>query len=345
MVLVAAWASLLTGCDVEWGGGRVALEDPAPAPEPAEAAPAPETPEAPLPRGPLLYLVRPAGGPGAGDALVVPLARLDGAPAELEMPPAPTERWRARFDSTFLAPGTELRLHSGGARIGTLVLEGETLAPDASCPSVGRGTALLLPGQRLPPLAFALAPDGASQEIRPLPRRTPDPRMAVTGPVLAERLIGGPRAYLARRASLSAVPLAGESVPAMAGTWLVNDSLAPGPPGNDAISLFFLARYAPVRGYVPVWTLVRRYDDPSEKEVFEHLDWVQLPEGRLDVLRRVDASGEGLAASLLPHAEGDEGRELPETPEQADRAAADRELDWVESGPCRGRALLEAAAP
>lgn len=344
VVLAAACASLLAACDVEWGGGRVALEDPAPAPDPAEAVPAEEAPEAPLPRGPLLYMVRAAGGPEAGGALVVAVARLDGAPAPLELPPAPTERWRARFDSTFLAPGSELRLHAGGARIGTLVLEGEAFAPDASCPSVGRGTALLLPGQRLPPLAFALAPEGPSPEIRPLPRRAPDPRMAVTGPVLAERLIGGPRAYMARRAALSAVPLAVDSVPAMAGTWLVNDSLAPGPPGNNAISLFFLARYAPVRGYVPVWSLVRRYDDPSEKEAFEHLDWIRLPEGRLDLLRRVDASGEGLAASLLPSEEGEEGEALPGTPEQADEAAAARELDWVESGPCRGQALLEAAA-
>lgn len=331
---------------MEWGGGRLDLEDPAPAPEPAEAAPAAETtPEAPLPTGPLLYLVRPLGGPEAGRALVVPVARLDGAPAGLELPSAPTERWRARFDSTFLAPGSELRLHSGGARIGTVVLEGEAFAPDASCPSVARGTALLLPGQRMPPLAFALAPEEPSPEIRPLPRTAPDPRMAVTGPVLAERLIGGPRAYLAQRASLSAVPLPEDDVPAMAGTWLVNDSLAPGPPGENAISLFFLARFVPVRGYVPVWSLVRRYDDPSEKEAFEHLDWIRLPEGRLDVLRRVDATGEGLAASLL-RTEGDSDGvpPPPATPEEADRAAAARELDWVESGPCRGRVLLEAAA-
>lgn len=140
--------------------------------------------------------------------------------------------------------------------------------------------------------------------------------MGVAGPVLAERLIGEERGFLARRKSLTPVELVGDTMTAMAATWLVADSLAPVPPGSNAVSLFFLARFEPGQGFIPIWQEVRRYDDPEDKEAFEYVDWIRLGEHRLDFVRRYDATSVGLAASITA---GDE----------------DRSIDWREDPVCR----------
>lgn len=317
----------LAACDVQWGGSRVALEDPAPARDTAAEGSAQED-EAlpPLPEGPLFYLAR---LDEEGSARVVPAARpsAEAGLADLPLPDTVSPRWRARFDSTFLPPGRELRLHAAGRRIGTLVVGGARDAPLPGCPSVAGGTQLLVPGQAVPSHAVALP-----AEISPgLPARTafPEPTssMNVAGPVLAERLIDDERAYLARRADLEAVRAPGDSAPAMAATYLVGDSLAAVPAPGPAISLFFLARYDPGGGYVPEWFEVRRYEAADEKEAFAYLDWFRAPAGRVDLLRRVSAAGTRLAAGLRP--EGEE---------------TDREVTWTEPDRCPALELLAEAA-
>ena len=65
----------------------------------------------------------------------------------------------------------------------------------------------------------------------------------------------------------------------------------------------------------------------SEKEAFEYLDWLVLPAGRLDVVRRYGGSRVGLATSLL--AAGDDGQE--------------RAIGWIEPAECSALELLEGS--
>ncbi|MGH7541600.1 MAG: hypothetical protein ACRELC_11435, partial [Gemmatimonadota bacterium] len=200
----------LAACEVEWGGGRIALEDPAPPPDTAAArAEGRDERIVPIPDGPLLYLVR--IGPGAG-AWVVPAARLGvdaggGRLAGLSIPDSVDEGYRARFDSTFLAPGTELELHVRGSRVGSVVLSGPPRVVDAGCPAVTAGRLLVTPGQALPPLALALPRLGVATPPSPAPEPDLSRSMVVAAPVLAERLLADPRSFLARRVDLQAVML------------------------------------------------------------------------------------------------------------------------------------------
>ncbi len=313
-----------TGCDVEWGGGRIALENPAP-PDTTPAVAADAGPDRiPLQEGPLLYLVGPEP---EGSAAVTPLAALreaDGLPSfeDLAMPDGEDPSYRARFDSVFMAPGTELELHALGARIGTVVLAGPPAGGETGCPSVSRARILVVPGQPLPSAAFAWArEDGA------LPVRVDPPEitrsMQVAGPVLAERLIGGDRAFLARRAAMTAVRLAGDTLPGMAATYLISDSLAAGPPGRNAVSLFFLARFEPARGFIPIWQEIRRYDDPGRKEAFAWMDQIHLRGTRVDALRRYDATSVRIGLGV-------------------DRDGGDRGVDWHEPEGCEALGRVEA---
>lgn len=311
---VAAW-----GCQVEWGGGQISLENPAPPPDTTATAEARLEPEQlPLPEGPHLYAARLDGD---GSARVVPLAGLSFTDDGLELtaisiPDEEDPTFRARFDSVFLAPGTDLELLARGGRIGSLVLGGIARGGVAGCPSVGTGRALLTPRQDVPTYAFAVprGTSGADMPERIAPVESTS-SMGVAGPVLAERLIGGDRAFLARLQSLTPVELAGDTLAGMAATWMIADSLAPGPPGQQAVSLFFMARFEPARGFIPVWEEVRRYDAAGNKEALEFLEWIRLGSERLDVLRRYDASSVRLAFSVT--AEGE-----------------DREVSWVEPPEC-----------
>lgn len=316
-LLVALGAA---GCDVQWGGARMALEDPAPpAPEPV----APETPEEeraiPLPEGPLLYLARPEG---PTTVLVTPVAALPpggGAPLGLDLPDPLAAEYRARFDSAFLRPGSELTLQRWGGRIGTVVLDEARRPRDAACPSVARGTVLLLPGQRLPEATIALPADLSTVPPRPAPELQPVRGMTIATPVIAERLIGDDRAFLARRVSLQALRFPDEAAPALAATYLIDDSLAVGPPGEAAVSLFFLSVRDPARGYVTRWSELRRYGAASEKEAFVYLDWARMPNGRLHLLRRYGAGAVHLAADFVPTGAGRD---------------PSREVEWTEPPAC-----------
>lgn len=311
------------GCEVAWGGGQIALEDPAPPPD-TTAAEALEPEQIPLPDGPFLHLVRLRADGSARSAV---LARFAPGGEErlsaIEIVEGDDPTFRARFDSAFYAPGTELDLFARGGRIGTLALEGSVGAGAAGCPSAAAGTALLVPGQDAPEWAFALRPDAVEADA---PRRIaalPVVRsMSVASPVLAERLIGGDRAFLAQRVALGAVRLRGDTLPGMVATYLIADSLAGGPPGDDAVSLFFMARFEPTEGYIPIWEEVRRYDGPEAKEAYEHLEWMPVLEGRLDAVRRYGGDGVRVALSLSA------GGEEPE-------------ISWVEPEGCATPGLLE----
>jgi hypothetical protein len=313
-------------CDVEWGGTSVALIDPAPVPEPSDTT-ATAVVEAPLPVGPLLYALRSTGSRTV--YRVTPVARLIGdSLAPLGLPDDLSRDYRARFDSTFLARGSELVLQSGGRRIGSAVIGGTTAVGDVMCPSVASARVLVLPGETPPTSVFGVPSGLVLQAPGPLVVPQIDDRIRTFGPILAEELLrseGETRPFLAQRASLTAVAYPGDQRPAMAATYLINDQLGEPPPAEEAVSLFYVARFEPASGYVPVWSEVRRYGDGrGRREVFTWADAILVPEGRVDLVHRHGETGSVLAASP------DEGLE------------GQRRIVWVEGERCASERLLGA---
>ena len=319
-VLAAFAAVACIGCQVDWGGAEIALENPAPPPDTTAAVVEELEPEQiELPAGPHLYAVRLDSRGGGTIAPVAGIARAEDGSLDLldiDFPEADDPTFRARFDSVFLAPGTELDLLARGTRLGSLIVGDVSGARVGGCPSTATGRVLLVPGQDVPSVAFAV-PRGVSGIVDAdrVPPVAETSSMGVAGPVLAERLIGGERAFLARLQSLTPVALEGDTLAGMAATWMVADSLSVGPPGDRAASLFFMARFEPTRGFIPIWEEVRRYSDPEDKEAFAFLDWITIGPHRLDVVRRFDAASVRLAVSIAA-------------------AGEDRGIDWTEAPAC-----------
>ena len=309
---------------MEWGGAEFRLENPAPEepPEPevgSEAA----VPPTPLPDGPLLFAVR--IDPSSGASRATPISRFDVDGLEpVAVPDNPDESWQPRFAERFLPAGREFELHSSGRRIGSLVLDGEVTAPRSGCLPVATGRSLVPAGSSAPRLAFAFERDSLAGDPERYVSFEADNRMRTFGPILAEQLLrsrGENRPYLAQRVALDAVAWPGDANPAFAATYLISDDLeGPAPTGN-AVSLFYLARFDPQRGYYPVWSEFRRYEGGSGKEIYTYVDAVEGPSGRIDFVEMRDGSGvRRLAGS---------------------RATEDeRGLDWIEGSDCRVETLL-----
>jgi hypothetical protein len=318
---------VIAGCDFEWGGAEFRLENPAPEP-PAEAVAEGEmeTPPAPLPEEPLLFAVR--INPSDGAARAFPIARLaeDGL-APLGLPENPDAGWQARFDTAFMAQGTELELHAAGRRIGSLVLDGSTTTPSDACLPIVTGQALVPVGSTAPARAFAFVAGTGPAAPVSYPVDIVSNRMRTYGPILAEQLMrsrGENRPYLAQRVNVQVVSWPGDPTPAFAATYLINDQLDAPSPDGEAVSLFFIARFTQ-GGYVPVWSEFRRYDGGSGKEVFAYVDAADAPVGRIDFVDMRDGSGAVRIAASIDRGES-------------------RQLDWTEDAVCRSELMLEATA-
>ena len=68
---------------------------------------------------------------------------------------------------------------------------------------------------------------------------------------------------------------------------------------SPAASLFFVAAHREGSGYVPIWSVVQRYSEATDKAVFAHLDWIPgTGEGPdLELLQRVTATDVRLVAA------------------------------------------------
>lgn len=318
----------VSACEFEWGGATLALINPAPAPEPEPTGGESGDRDVvePLPEGDLIYVAR-LDPVDATAARAVPVARMvDGVPASLDLPEEIDAAYRARFDSAFYAPGSELPLHAGGQRIGTLVIEGSIPDTDTRCPSIGHGRILLLPDASPPEFAFARTGEGAAGVPGRYDRPVTDNRMRTFGPVLAENLLragGENRPYLAQRTYMQAVPWPGDERVAMAATYLVNDQLDGELPDNEASSLFFLARFDG-RQYVAEWSEVRRYQGGENREAFVYFGALRGPRGRVDFATRHGGATTRLVAS-------------------ADREGGERTIDWTEPPRCPAVAQLASS--
>ena len=327
LALTSLLVAAAGGCEIEWGGASFHLEDPSPPPvEAAAEEMAAEEVELPLPAGPLVWVVRSSGAGGA--AVAMPVARLeDGVPRSLDFPEPPPEGYRARFDSAFAVRGTEMALGAAGSRIGSIVLSGPPRTVDAGCPSVVPVRALLPSGVALPAISFGLGAGTSGGDV--LVPETPvvDDRIRTFGPILTEQLLrqgGEARPFLAQRADLVAVPWPGDDRPAMAATYLINDSIGAEAPTSAATSLFFLARFG-ASGYVVDWSEMRNYSGSGSREIFTWLASAPGPNGRIDFAVRRD----GPARLLVASTESVEG---------------ERGIDWMESARCPALELLEVPA-
>ena len=330
LLVVAALAPAWAGaCDVDWAGARIGIEEPAggPSADDDTAAAEAEIPLPPLPRGPILYYVRVTP---SGDALAAPAARVgsDGRLLDLALPDTMPEAWRARFDSAFYPSGRELALHSASRRAGSLVLSGSR-SPDASCPPVAEGQVFLAPGAPVPDEALALPAGTWAAEPGPGVRAEPDDRIRVFAPILAERLLGErgvERAFLAQLMDLAAVPFPESERTGMAASYLIGDTLAPTPPADSAVSLFYLARYSAEEGYIPQWVRLHRYDAGGGKRAYAYVAAADGPDGRVHFLRLFDESSVRLTA-LWPDSAGSPG-----------------EIAWSAADRCSPLELVEGAA-
>ena len=329
LALVVCLLASAGGCEVEWGGASVHLEDPSPPPVESPAAEqSAERAEVPVPEGPLLWAVRSDGS--GGDVVVIPVARLvQGAPMPLEYPEPPPEGFRQRFDAAFSGEGTELVLGASGIRLGSLVVTGPPRVLDAGCPSAVPARALVLPGTTLPPMSFALGPDLVFGSPATRGSAVVDNRIRTFGPILTEQLLrqgGEGRPFLAQRAVLDAVMLPGDQRPTMVATYLINDSVDGPEPAGSATSLFFLARFGS-SGYVADWSEMRTYSGQSgDREIFTWLGAAPIPGGRLDIAVRHDGQTRRLVASV-------------------DSDDLDRGIEWTEGARCPALELLEAPGP
>lgn len=316
-------AAAAAACDVKWGGGHIALERPhTPGERTASTATAP--PPKPLPRPPFVFLVRLRPD---GAASAVPFARVSATGLEaLGWPSDAGAGYRARFDSAFASAGSGLSLRIAGERAGRLIVTGTRMSVNASCPSVVDGRVLVLPGQKVPRWAFAVGPGSGESVPTRATVASPDDRTRTFGPILAENLLraaGVDRPYLAQRADLQAVSLPGDTLPGMAATYLIGDTLAPvAPSSTSAVSLFYVASFEPARGYVPVWNVVHRYGSASDKRVLTWLGSLRVEGTMLYMVSLVDGSGRWIATH---------------------RPGGTAELAWTESGPCPALRSIEEA--
>lgn len=317
LAAVLCLAAAVGACDVEWGGAELALERP-PTPEDTAAdREASEDSLPALPRPPMLYRLSSEAG---GQTRVAPVALVrDGGLEPVPLPADVPDSWWRRFDSTFLSPGRELDVRRRGTRLGTVVLTEPAEPSGPRCPGATRGQLLLPPGAPAPSSAFALSP-GASSPEAPIRARELQStgRQRTFAPILAERLLreaGVERHYLAREADLRPAVL-GDSVPGFAATFLVADSLRPGPPSGRAVSLFYLARPHPSEGYVVDWSVIERYETAGEKAIYRYVESLRLPAGRIDLLRRYGGGGARLVAAW--------------------EAGGDRRIRWSDPGRCPG---------
>jgi hypothetical protein len=255
----------------------------------------------------------------------MPIAGLDDAGLRsISIPADPDESWHSRFGERFLFAGRELELHAAGRRIGSLVLDGDVVSPREQCMPIATGRSLVSAGSPAPRLAFAFEPDSLPADPTRYITFEADNRMRTFGPILAEQLLrdrGENRPYLAQRMQLVAVAWPGDANPAFAATYLINDDIEGPAPTGEAVSLFFLARFDPQRGYYPVWSEFRRYEGGTGKEVFTYLGALDGPSGRIDFVEIRDGSGQRLLAASVVREE-------------------ERGLDWTEAAGCRVESVL-----
>lgn len=280
----------LPGCDnIDWGGAEVGIVPPPP--RAVEQVAEPEGPQVErVPAGPILYYVRPDN---EVHATVVPLGEIT---ARELRPLEATASWEAfgtQFIGRHLREGTELSLFRGGARVGTLIVQTGMVPGPEVCPQVprARGVMELVAGVERDGDFLAMAkPQAPTGLASPLPPE-PTPVMRRLAPILAERLLRERRAPLPGNwqramAQLRPFPMANLPDAAFAATFLVGDTLAPGP-AQEGHSLFFIGEPVPRLGFDTAFVRFTVYaqDGRAAPRLVDFLDWTR--NGQVELLLNV----------------------------------------------------------
>lgn len=275
-VLAAALATLSgAACDnIEWGGGEVVVVPPQPAAPAQEEEPAAD--DDGVPRGPVLYHVRPE----TDSAVMTPVGVISGD----TLAPFPAgdagERYARAFIAERLRAGAEFALFREGRRVGTLAVRSSRMPSAADCPRMPRayGVPELIPGAADAP-AFLALPKTYAGGVPP-PRFAPleaNRNMRVVAPILAERLLRArnaplPGSWQAAMAQLQPFP-ADDDGAGFTATFLVGDTLGPGL-DDEGHALFYIASPGP-EGFDTIHAELRDYETAGKTapRVVDFLDW------------------------------------------------------------------------
>lgn len=234
-----------------------------------------------LPVGPILFhVVRAEDGP-----LLIPVAELSGDSLRtIRQPPeVAAETYQSRFRETALPIGGQFRLFRRGAAVGTFIIDGHGPANACGVPIATGNLSVVAAAADAPQfLGFAA---GLSPEVRGQ-YNPPQITGSITtyASIVAEKLIlqaglPRPRSWTGAQKDLDAVQVMEGAHPEMSATYLVGDSLAPGPSDPQGYSVFYLADYETARGYNPVYSEVRDYRRVGKQApaLVDYLDWNAQP--------------------------------------------------------------------
>ncbi|UCF20512.1 MAG: hypothetical protein JSU87_03630 [Gemmatimonadota bacterium] len=280
-VTLAAALPLLTGCDVEWGGVQVKLQEPEYRREaPAEAAAEGQAERAPLelPSGVLAFHVSRLDA--AGMAAIEPIAELrDGnlrpvGPQRAEE----ADEYSSAFIRGHYRAEQAYALYRGAGRVGTFYVRAPAIAGSGLCLEL-RALGQLELRPRADTLSEFLAwPPGVragDEGFRPPTYREDMLELSQVlvrrgvsdGAVAGDWRFGVPSDL--RALDVGTGPLG------FAATFMIGDSLAVGPPGSAAGSAFVVADYAPSRGYFPLYMDAAWYE-PGRKRALRWVDAVDM---------------------------------------------------------------------
>lgn len=280
-LLLAVILTAPSGCDnVTWGGTEVRLQAPperaAPVTRPGGAEGDDATPLPELPKGPLLL----AGVHDGDSARVVTVAELgeDGLTPLTDEADAPgflDYLGQARF-----AEGKQLTLFAEGVRVGRMTVTGTTVDERFCTPKLSvHGVVELLPGAVSTRRLLALTDTAAaSRPYAPYRHREDgnDDRaaaLALGGKALPEVGAPWPPSILQSRADVQVFQLPENEEPSIATTFLYNDQLAVGEPGERAYALFAMGTRAEGAWDLGFTWYRRAENGKGAPRYFDHLDW------------------------------------------------------------------------
>ncbi len=269
----------LAGCDnVEWGGADM---DIVPPPPPLNAIPvAPDEQvfaEFGLPTGTVLFkVVQQEGG-----AQLIPVAEVSGDSLRTLRRPAGVapEAFEGKFREAVIPIGSQFELFRRGAGVGTFVVHGYGGVTPCGLPTATGNATVVAAATQVPQfLAFrqGLAPSVLGDYSPP----AVDGSINTYASIIAERLIlqaglPRPRSWVGAQRDLQALEIEQGANPEMAATYLVADSLAVGPAGENGYSIFYIADYESRRGYTPIYEEVRDYAETGKAApmLVDYLNW------------------------------------------------------------------------
>jgi hypothetical protein len=275
LLIVAAAAA----CDnVTWGGTDVQVVPPPPAPGSLEIeTDAQVFAELGLPSGTVLFhLVR-----DTAETRLVPVAEVAGEAMRTLRRPAgvSSAAYEARFRQAVLPVGAQYDVFRRGSRVGTFVVQGYGEPTRCGVPTAtGNVTTVAAAADSREFLSFrrGLAPEGRG-EYSP-PQITGSIRTYAS--IVAERLIlqaglPRPRSWAGAQRDLQAIEIMPGGNPEMSATYLVGDALQVGPADANGYSIFYLADFETRRGYQPIYSEVRPYNQTGKAapRLVDHLDW------------------------------------------------------------------------